>query len=112
MAMGKPDCCRLRSLRSSQEQHGVYKLICRSGMHLAACSRKSKYDVLIVKDFFSICDDKSEGGWLLAQAVGLSKLALRSLILLGFPSLAGDHFSRKKGKAALCHVDTASWKRT
>lgn len=84
-----------------------------SGMHLAACSRKSEYDILIVKEFFfSIYEDKSEGGGLLAQAVGLSKLALRSLILLGFPSLAGDHFSRKKGKAALCHVDTASWKRT
>lgn len=112
VAMGKHDCCRLVSLRSSQEQHGVYKLIYWSGMHLAACSRKSEYDVLIVKVFFSIYDDKSEGGGLLAQAVGLSKLALRSLILWGFPSLAGDHFSRKKGKVALCHVATASWKRT
>lgn len=60
VAMGKHDCCRLVSLRSSQEQHKVYKLVYWSGMHLAACSEKSNHDVLIVS--FSIYDDKSEGG--------------------------------------------------
>lgn len=115
VAMGKHDCCRLVIrwlLRSSQEQHGVYKLILVR--NASGCLQQKIWIWhLNCKGlfFFSIYEDKSEGGGLLAQAVGLSKLALRSLILLGFPSLAGDHFSRKKGKAALCHVDTASWKR-
>lgn len=77
------------------------------GMLLAACIRSLGYDVLIVKGFIFIQDEKSVGGLLLALVPGPSKVSADvsdsydiSFIGQGSFLQPSHHFRRKKKEGA------------
>lgn len=79
-------------------------------MYLAACSRKSEYDVLIVKSFFFHIWWQIWGWGVVGTRCGAQQVSTKVFDSLGFPSLAGIISVGRREKLHFQPVATASWR--